>query len=289
MEGDQDEQTDRQSLGQRFDDFKQNNRVVVIVLAALFVVGTIGQVAGVGRSTWDWIDSTFRWRQKEYHSLSQLEAGQDIGTFTAALGPPTFKRSYEDRYIESMFKRPDHWVQTLNDDDGQVVLFAVVSCDERFRPTFAPFTGGRHLPTVQLRADALGDTELDRLDPSHSYFISGASAPSRLIDSIYGAAPGRYQTYFWGASDVCAQRLGDSYSDLSSALAAAGLNTGTYPASSGVGAPGSLVNALPPEVRKERDGVRITIYGETAPDFHLDQLPDDLVVGGNYQVTRDSP
>lgn len=69
-----------------------------------------------------------RLRDQEYEKLRSLHAGYTRAKFESVLGEPVFDREARNgKYREQTFRRREHWVQTISNRAGTVVLYAVTA------------------------------------------------------------------------------------------------------------------------------------------------------------------
>ena len=253
---------------------------VVLLGIGVLVAGAISQVLGFASEVWGYAQSRYAWRSDEYEILDGLVPGSNLDSFAAGLGEVTIKREHEGGAItELLYKRRDHWVQALVDPADTVRAFAVVSCDPSFRPVFdATFYGA-------AESIALQDTVLAEATDtgSYEYFVSGAAAPSTLLEYLPGGNPRNYQTVFWGSSDVCGGVLGDKHAEWFEPII--GLDDHD-PDSNRFVSEEHQIGTLPSEFESLRSKTPVILYGETMNDFDLTDLPKTVILGGNYQDTR---
>lgn len=165
------------------------------------VIGIIGGLIVILSATINvvrWAEEQLDWRDQEYKTLTSLKAGFDVRYFEDQLGRPIFTRHSKDGFVEYTFRGHDYWAQAIA-HQGAVVVYAVTSCSEDFQPAFV--IPGAPSQTITLRQTKLGDIQ----DRGSAYeYILGANI-YHFFDGTYGALPGHYKSYAWGASTTCGE------------------------------------------------------------------------------------
>lgn len=120
------------------------------------------------------------WKRVEEKTINSLAPAIHITKFQEILGAPLFCRKSNSRYTEYVYKRRAYWVQAITDTEGSVVLYAVTSCSERFRPRIKnnPVGVPIRLRTTTFKA-AAGEYE-----PKLRYSLSAATSNSYLIEEF---------------------------------------------------------------------------------------------------------
>ena len=250
------------------------------------VAATISAVVVVGSAALDvghWYEQTFDWRDHEYDTLTRLHAGFTDRAFEAALGTPVFdRRSDNGRFRERTFQRREYWVQTVSQEDGTVVLYAVTVCDGRFHPSFAipGEAAGYRSATVELGVSRFtsvlrsGESKFTRLD----FFGTVATANQRFLEILGGGNPTNYKTYVWGLNDIC----GDWYQQYERLVRGARIPSRVDQSYRGVAA------RAPGWALRFRRVAPVNTYAETAPQFDPRSLRGAFQVGADRILTRTS-
>lgn len=229
----------------------------VSLAAAIFgVLGGMIVVFSAILSIVNWADDTLNWRSKEYETLTSLKAGFDIRYFEDQLGHPVFTlRSPDGSYTESTFRGRDYWAQTIS-HGGAVEVYAVTSCDGGFQPEFEVPEGSGHVSVVLQRST------LASLGSRYRYYdyVIGANT-YHFFDGFYGALPGSYKTFAWGASSTCGSTavFDEAHRE---ALESGDLR--------------GEVSDLSPAVKAFRDEITANTFVETAPDTTVFDSPGTL-------------
>lgn len=101
-----------------------------------WMAGIIGAIVIVG-SALPRVDSSVRWRNKEYEELRSIHAGYDQDLVTQEFGVATMTRSVgKADEVERIYVRREHYVQVVSDKSGRVELYSVTACKGDFRPKF---------------------------------------------------------------------------------------------------------------------------------------------------------
>lgn len=196
---------DKKNWAERLAEQVQRFPLLVLLALASGIIGAAGTVYAAGQCTWDHYDDTFRWREQEYEKISKLRAGISIERFRELLGSPTFVRASQDGGLtESTFRGRDYWVQAIHNPTGSVVLLAVTSCDEAFRPTFE--IPDRIEPKFSVTLNEMYLTDTAEAPSRVHYYVSGATANSYFYDEYGLGNPGNYKTFFVGIDDACPAR-----------------------------------------------------------------------------------
>jgi hypothetical protein len=178
--------------------------VILVTIVVAFIGHTTTIIQAIGKSK-TFYNSHLGWKRMEEKVINSLAPAMHIAKFHEVLGAPLFCRKSDSGYAEYVYKRRGYWVQAITDTEGSVVLYAVTSCSERFRPRIKnnPVGVPVRLRTTTFKA-AAGEYE-----PDLHYSISGATANSYLIEKLYLGNPSHYQTVFWGYNDACSNKWAD--------------------------------------------------------------------------------
>jgi hypothetical protein len=194
------------SLGPRIDAWAKRNPTIVVVSLAAVLVAAVVTIVGAGKGIVGWYEDTFDWRAKDYARLTGLRAGFALPQFEHTLGTPLFVRIAPHTHLrEETFRGHGYWAQTLSDEHGSVVLYAVTACEPGFRPTFTlpPYEGKPAHVTLGQTVPAAVLSGFRRKLVKADYFLSTATADIYAYDVWAGANPGFYKTYVWGLNDAC--------------------------------------------------------------------------------------
>jgi len=249
-----------------------------VLLGAAALLSAAIVVIGAGVYVFDQYDRRIDWRDNEYDRLRRLHAGYTLDRFKAELGTPVFARaSADERFREDTFRRRDHWVQAVSDQDGTVVLYSVTSCDEGFRPTFNVPDLDVDSASLTLRRSNLDDVvsrESDALVVND--YRQGVTANTTYIDESYGGNPSNYKTFAWGVNDACAE----GQRSLEEAHGRSGyprLDDFPYRRS---------VRRANDSVRRFRASAVVNTYAETAPLVPIRRVRRAFQVGVDRLLTR---
>lgn len=256
-----------------------------LFLAGLAVASTLLSLAigvsAAGISVNDWWEKNVDWRDQEYEKLRSLHAGYTRAKFESVLGEPVFDRpAANGKFREQTFRRREYWVQTISNEGGSVVLYAVTACDHEFQPTF-PVTGGRRSGAQDV-AVTLNSSKFSEIAPDHAlldYEGTAATSNSRFYEIQSSGNPSNYKTFVWGINDVCPDFFNEVYPAIyeRSGIRPESHRTPTYT--------GDLAKA-PPWVGRVRTSLSVNTYAETAPLFDLRRLPEAFQVGADRILTR---
>lgn len=267
----------------RFEERTKSNPLLVLLFFLSTSLSAAIILAGAGITVYGWYEDHCKWRDREYKKLQSLHAGFTRKKFEAVLGEPVFDRRSDDgRYREQVFRRREHWVQTVSDPSGTVKLYAVTACGHDFRPKFE-IPGAVNDPAkparVKLQAARLASViegpraQIIELD----YFAPGATANARFYDAFYGGNPSSYKTFVWGVNDICPDWRSVSESAFDRGLLPLVPEAPIFR--------GALPKA-PSWAKRFRRGMSVNTYAETAPLFQLKALPRPFQVGPDRILLR---
>lgn len=251
---------------------------VLLLLSAVLSAALL--FGNTGRGVIDWVRTTRDWRDQEYNKLTSLHAGYTRKKFESVLGEPVFdRRSKDGRFREQSFKRREHWVQTVSDRDGSVVLYSVTACGADFRPTFRVAVGlHKEDPdrSVELNAteyaSVLGPGRISELD-----YYTGNTANSRFYEIMAGGNPDNYKTYVWGLNDVCPGFYLETLQAVYKRSRVPRDQVAIYR---------GRVDRAPAWAKRLRQEFAVNTYAEVAPTFDLDKLRGEFQVGVDRILTR---
>lgn len=233
------------------------------------VISAVIVIASPAITLFERLDRQLDWRDKEYVRLNSLAAGFSRAVFAERLGSPLFDRESDDgRFREQTFRRRGHWVQAVSDRQGTVLLYAVTACDPEFKPEFA-------LPGDPSRVFRLNEATFNDVGgmPIADYFI-GNTSNTRFMERFSVGNPSLYQMAVWGINDACPNWVAqlDSLRE-----------GGAYPPSLGYQGPATASSKW---LKRFRRRAVINTYGETAPDFRVEDLKGAFQVGVDRILIR---
>lgn len=163
-------------------------RPINLLALAASVVAAISIVWAALAVLFDWVGDASRDELGEAAAqLERLQPGQPIARFENVLGGADLvSQAAGPDFLESTWLSDDHYVQTISNSFGLVVMYAVTTCN----PELTPFGLG----TEPLGAYGMEPWE---------WFLSGASANSFMFDVTHSSAATTYQTELRGWNDVC--------------------------------------------------------------------------------------
>jgi hypothetical protein len=223
---------------------------VVIALA-----GFLSAIAVI--STWVYeadrlYKSDFQWQRSSAKLLEALHAGYSLQFFTQKLGVAEIVHSTSRGYLESIYQGRGYWVEALTRDNSEVRFFSVTVCNRSITPRFDMSGVG---------VVTLNESTLDSVASSaqYNYWFSGLGGwdSPTMKEFDYGGFQGGYRTFMWGLSSACSDSvnqmlsLQNKYPDL-----------GFKPLSSH-------------ELSQIRSRAVTNLYGETAPEVLITDLPND--------------
>ena len=138
-------------------------------------------------------------------------------------------------------------------------MMSVLVCSTDFNPAI------KNTPlykSITLGKDTMKEVAQDGYVPH--YFISGATAPSYLIDEIPGTNPTKYQTFYFGVNDACDFDPNDILKD-------------PYYYDNFI--PDNEINTEDSKIRSLRENMPINIIAITAPLVNLEDLRSDFFIG----------
>jgi hypothetical protein len=152
---------------------------------------------------------TLAWREAEYRKLNAIHAGYDADFVELLLGVPTQSQAIPGtEYRESIYVRREHFVQSVEDGSGRIVLMTVTSCSPKFQPYFTIFDG----LDVRLQDRPLEDTidnavggPLTAEERQLGYEPGGTgSSPTMFWESTGpSSTASRGRTWFFGVNPLC--------------------------------------------------------------------------------------
>lgn len=163
------------------------------------IIGYLTIFIQAGRALYTFYNTHIDWKRAEEKRINSLRPGISIEKFREMLGTPLSRRTSDVDYIEYVFQQRGYWIQAITNKDDTVVLYAVTSADQRFKPRLKHNPASEYIRLRQTTFKAAaGKTE-----PRLRYFISGATANSYLLEEVCLGNPSHYQTVLWGYNDAC--------------------------------------------------------------------------------------
>jgi hypothetical protein len=178
-----------------------------------------------------------------YRQVESLNANVPIAHFRAVLGRESTWRTTR-MGKEYLFISNDFCVHAVTDRDGRVVLYAVTTLNEEFKPTFT-FWRVDAYRSITLGSSRLADADL-RPTQSHAYVYANRY---EYFETHRLAGPGDYQTMI----------LGDNY--MGRPTDGSGLGSPAF-----LGVYGPLRRVSPSELRRFREDHVINTFGFSAPE-----------------------
>lgn len=215
------------------------------------VLSTVALVSAWSYGALHLIEHHFNWQSEAATTLTQLHAGYSISFFRDTLGSPIISKLTSRDYTEDIFKERGYWVETLTRGGGEVDFYSVSICNSGITPTIAMPGVGKVTLNVSTLASVTSHAECN-------YWFrgrSGSDSPT-MKEFTYGAAAGDFRSFMWGLSSSCPdsvnsmQALQDRFPSLLRGP---------------VGS--SQIRAIP-------SLAIVNMYGETAPDVAIGQLPN---------------
>lgn len=204
--------------------------------------------------------NTFGWKIKEQQIINKLSPSQPIQYFNSILGPAILVNGGE-KYTEAVFKRKGYWIQAVYGKNNRVELFSITNCSDRF---FPEITTTPLYKTVTLGKDTMSEVSNDNIEPH--YFISGATAPSFIIDEVLAINPTKYQTTYFGVNDACdfdpKNILSDDYYYNNFTLR-------------------KKININHPKIKFMRENLPINTFAITSPNMTIEDLRPNFFIGVN--------
>jgi len=193
------------------------------------------------------------WREMEYVKINETRAGMNIIKFNEAFGIPKFVRKSNNALIEYIYKRRDYWIQAISTSSGEVLFYAVTSCDPTFKPTIEPNAIKRSITLQASTFHAVGD------DPTDSkYYLRYATSNSYFYDYYYYGNPSLYQTIIVGINDACK------------------IPEVEYPKNRNIKA---RIDINDEDIVRFRETAKINTYAETSPFASIDEVLEDFQIG----------
>jgi hypothetical protein len=178
-----------------------------------------------------------------YRQVESLNANVPIAHFRAVLGRESTWRTTR-MGKEYLFISNDFCVHAVTARDGRVVLYAVTTLNEEFKPTFT-FWRVDAYRSITLGSSRLADADL-RPTQSHAYVYANRY---EYFETHRLAGPGDYQTMI----------LGDNY--MGRPTDGSGLGSPAF-----LGVYGPLRRVSPSELRRFREDHVINTFSFSAPE-----------------------
>ncbi|OGG26775.1 hypothetical protein A2960_01215 [Candidatus Gottesmanbacteria bacterium RIFCSPLOWO2_01_FULL_39_12b] len=173
----------------------------------------------------------------------------NLGKFNEIFGVPTYTRISKSNWIENIYKGRDYWIQTISTSSGQVVFYAITSCDKVFKPNISPNPILRKIVLQESTFSSIGD------DPNDiKYYLREATANSYFYNEYSWGNPSQYQTVFVGINDACMPKQEIQYPENRNSL--------------------YIENIRDNDIIKFRSAARINTYAETAAFFGKEVFKD---------------
>jgi hypothetical protein len=219
------------------------------------IAGLLSAIAVI--STWVFnadklYKSDFQWQRSTANLLESLHAGYSLPFFTQQLGVPAIVHSTSRGYLESIYQGRGFWVEALTKDNSEVKFFSVTVCNRSITPKF-------DMPGVGVVT--LNESTLKSVTPSAQYDywfggLGGWDSPT-MKEFDYGGFQGGYRTFMWGLSSACNESVNEMLS-----------LQRTYPDL-------GFKKLSNHELSLIRNRAVTNLYGETAPEVLITDLPND--------------
>jgi hypothetical protein len=195
----------RKTWGERLDAFRQRTPAIAFLLFAAVIVSALITLGTAAVSVTKWVRSEVFWKRDEYGKLTELRAGVQIRNFEEALGTPLLRRAFaKERFIESIFRGRDYWVQAVTDRDGTTLLYSVTSCDENFSPAFEYPSANSDGDIVPHRV-ILQKTHFSEVGASGEmhFHWPGSTLNIEYRERTGGGEPWGNRFFYVGLNDLC--------------------------------------------------------------------------------------
>jgi len=242
----------------------------IIYLFGLFL--SIALAIPAGLESYNLVQKTYYnsigWKESEEMLINKLSPNQSIDFFNSVLGTPELVDSGE-KFIDNIYRRKGYWLQAVHDRDGKVLLMSITVCS----PNFYPKINNTPLyEPIVIGKDTMYSIASENFTPH--YFISGATAPTYLIDEIPSSNPTKYQNLYFGINDACnfdpKNILADSY---------------YYDSFT----PLKVVDTKSPKVEYLRENMPVNTIAITAPFTKIEDLRSDFFIGVDRNELRVLP
>lgn len=182
----------------KFKKVIDKNPITVSLLIIVFFISSFFTILQGFSFVNNFYQNTFKWKEQEYIKINSIRPHMSQAKFNEVFGMPSYVRKNKKNLMEYLYKKRSYWIETISNDSGEVLFYAITSCDKNFKPEITPNPIRR---TIVLQESTLKSVGSDA--NSLNYFLSGATANSYFFDWYDWGNPSLYESVYVGVNDVC--------------------------------------------------------------------------------------